>query len=653
VVEVAGQAPARARSPSWEPSPPSPSSAGSGGGFIKRIVQIEDGVVIVGLTPILKLKVAGLRDSGDPVGEVLEGLRLRELEEQLGYSHELYSFRVRGECVEVESSRFRVWCRDLSQHLKPGVISFGVLELESRFRGAPSTSSDKVRAWVERLLELDRELSEAEARIVELITLTEGKPGEAVKSIMGIVCVEGLRIVSDGRPAPLPTYTFECAKTLESELNTRKWLGRLYIYFGGRWLGEPESIDVLQAIMVRTYEAHSFHEFNWKYTTFEREVLNILRAKAENAEPVRGVRSGDYIIVWKGESYQLREYRGEFVVHDINARVRPELLNQAKAKGYNARELALAEAPQLVEILKSWVGEPYWLTLLELVGYTTIVFDYPLNKAFMLLGRGSNGKSTYLRMLRDILGRHNIASIPLQAFADLDYRFLWAGLIGRMANIFADLPKTPLKYTGAFKKLTGEDPITIDRKGREPIQNYINYAKLIFAANELPKTNDLTYAFFRRWVIIDFPNTFPADPTWYERNITPELRDQALTIGLEAMREVLGRGAFTGELDVRERWLEESDPIYRFIKDLERLGLARRDPNGRVMAKELYKIYTRWARVQGVNILDQAQFTKELQKYEIMKKDIYYTGIRLLERPDVVEAKLEAEESREGLEVYQ
>jgi putative DNA primase/helicase len=660
VVEVAGQAPAKDRSPSWEPSPPGPSISSGGGGLIKHTVR--DGIIIVALAPILKAKLAVLKAQGDPVGEVLDGLRLEELERAYGYKYYIYAFRVSGECLEAEGERFKVWCRDLAGIIKPGTISFEALELESILRGAPAVSPDQVRAWVERLLELDRELSEAESKIVELITQAEGKPGEAVreavKSLVGMVCVEGLRTASDGRPAPLPTYTFECAKTLESELNTRKWLGRLYIYFSGRWLGEPESIDILQAIMVRTYEAHSFHEFNWKYSSFEKEVLNILRAKAENAEPARGVRSGDYLIVWNGESYELREYRGEFVVHDINARVRPELLNQAKAKGYNARELALAEAPQLVEILKSWVGEPYWLTLLELVGYTTIVFDYPLNKAFMLLGRGSNGKSTYLRMLRDILGRHNIASIPLQAFADLDYRFLWAGLVGKLANIFADLPKTPLSYTGAFKMLTGEDTMAIDRKGREPIQNYINYAKMVFSANELPKTNDLTHAFFRRWVIVDFPHTFPGDPTWYERNITPELRDQALTIGLEAVKEVLERRAFTGETDVRERWLEESDPIYRFIKDLERLNLARRDPDGRVAAQTLYMLYTEWARAQDVEVLAKAEFTKRLEAHSIVrvkiKTEAYYKGVMLLERPDVAAAKLrELTEEREGLEAYQ
>jgi putative DNA primase/helicase len=270
----------------------------------------------------------------------------------------------------------------------------------------------------------------------------------------------------------------------------------------------------------------------------------------------------------------------------------------------------------------------------------------------MLIGSGSNGKSTFLRMLKDILGRHNVTSIPLQAFSSLDYRFLWSGLVGKLANIFADIPKTPLKYTGVFKILTGEDCINIDRKGKEPIQCYTNYAKLIFSANELPETGDTTRAFFRRWILVEFPNTFPDDPTWYDRNIRPELRDTALTVGLEAMREVLERRAFTGETYVRDRWLEESDPVYRFIRALERLNLARRDPKGRVEDRTLYKLYITWADLEGVEPLDKKVFTEGLAKYGVLKHKKHYVGITLLERPDIVEDKLKATYEEEGLEAY-
>jgi P4 family phage/plasmid primase-like protien len=636
------------------PAPRQPPGVNGGSLGVLR-TTIIDGLILVYLEPILRLRIHGLEE-GDPLREVLVGLRFKWFEGQYAYRYEVYGFRLTGECVEAKGMRFMMECWDLSAYLSPFRISWFGLEVVNKLRDLKLAQADpeKVKVWVERLLELDRELSELDARILKLL-MEVGKP-EVIESRQpsDILCIEGLRATSDGeRPAPLPTYAFECARRLEVLFNIKKWLGNLYILVDGRWIGEPDSIEVLQAVMKRSFERHSLHELNWKYSTFEREVLKILYAGAQRAEPPKGVKSGDHVIIWVGNSYEIRPYSGEFVVHDINARVKPELLSIARARGYNAKDLALAEAPQLVEILRMWVGEPYWLTLLELVGYTTIAFRYPLNKVFMLLGQGSNGKSTFLRMLRDILGKHNVASVPLQAFTNLDYRFLWTSLIGKLANVFADIPKNPLSYTGIFKVLTGEDTIDLDRKGKEPIRGYVNYAKLIFSANELPKTADLTHAFFRRWILVDFPNTFPEDPTWYERNITPELRDQALTISLEAMREVLERGVFTGESDVKERWLEESDQVYRFVKELEGLGLAKRDPNGRIPAKDLYMVYSRWARIEGVEVLTQARLTSELKKYGIMKRDIYYTGIRLLERPDVIVAKLEGEGSREGLEVYQ
>jgi P4 family phage/plasmid primase-like protien len=640
---------------SGPPARAPPSVSGSSLGVLKTATI--DGLILIYLEPFLRLKIHELEE-GDSVREVLAGFRFKWYEDQYAYRYEVYGFRLTGECVEARGQRFMTECWDLSAYLSPSRISWFGLDVINALHKLkpPQADPGRVRVWVERLLELDRELSELDARVMQLKQLTGASGPEATRSRQPneIICIEMLRTTSEGgRPAPLPTYTFDCAKKLEETFNIRKSLGSLYILVDGRWVGEPDSVDVLQAVMKRTFERHGLHELNWKYSTFEKEVLKILYAGAPRAEPVKGVRSGDYLIIWGDSGYEIRPYGGEFVIHDINARVKPELLNIARAKGYNARDLALAEAPQLVEILRMWVGEPYWLTLVELVGYTTIAFRYPLNKAFMLLGQGSNGKSTFLRMLRDILGKHNVASVPLQAFTNLDYRFLWTRLVGKLVNIFADLPKVALSYTGVFKVLTGEDCMDFDRKGREPVGCYTNYAKMVFSANELPETKDLTHAFFRRWVLVEFPNVFPDDPGWYDKNITQELRDTALTIGLEAMREVLERRAFTGETYAKERWLEESDQIYKFIRVLEKLNLARRDPKGRVEEKTLYKLYIAWAELEGVEPLDKKVFTERIARYGVLKPKKHYVGLMLLERPDVIEEKLKvAYEKEEGLESY-
>jgi putative DNA primase/helicase len=623
-------------------------------------VILGDGLILVCLEPILRIKVFDLE--GDPVREVLNGVRLTRLEAILGNRCEIYAFRVKGECFEVVGQRFKVFCSDLAEHLRPDVIGPTKWELEDLLKPIHYVDPSKIRYWVDRLLQLDAELSRVD---VELSKLLAGGVQRESRGLVGRsefegldakegVCLEGLFKLDGGRPAPLPSYAFKCAERLIEIYNVRLWYDNLYIHVNGRWLGEPNSLDVLRPVIERSYAKLGLHQFNWKYTNFRREVEAVLYDKAPRAEPVKAIRSCNWLVFWGDYDFEVKPYNGEFVVHDIVSCVNMDMLGKALKEGLTGRELAEREAPRLVEILQSWASSN-WLGLAEIIGYTTIAHRYPLHKAFMLLGGGQEGKSTYLRMLKDILGSHNITSVPLQAFESLEYRFMLEGLIGKLANISADIPRKPLKHTGYFKQATGEDPMDIDRKFKPTLKSYVNYAKMIFAANQLPQTADKTHAFFRRWVIYEFPNRFQEDPGWYERNITRELRDQALTVGILAMRDVLRRGAFTGEADVRERWLEESDPIYKFIRILERLSLARRDPNGMVDAKEFYDIYVRWAQNEGVEVVVKAIFTRQLKEYGITDVLIggrqYYKGVRLLERVDIIKDKL-VREGTEGLEAY-
>jgi phage/plasmid-associated DNA primase len=58
-----------------------------------------------------------------------------------------------------------------------------------------------------------------------------------------------------------------------------------------------------------------------------------------------------------------------------------------------------------------------------------------------------------------------------------------------------------------FKTLTGGDTITAEHKFRPPFA-VRPYARLIFSSNYLPRSNDASHAYFRRWTIVQFPRTF-------------------------------------------------------------------------------------------------------------------------------------------------
>jgi len=98
-----GQAPARDRgAPSGGPSPPGPRHTSSSvREFIKSTIHIKDGIVLIRLAPILRAKIETLRRiQGDPLGEILHGLRIEELERALGYKYYIYVFRISGECLD-------------------------------------------------------------------------------------------------------------------------------------------------------------------------------------------------------------------------------------------------------------------------------------------------------------------------------------------------------------------------------------------------------------------------------------------------------------------------------------------------------------------------------------------------------------------------
>jgi len=310
----------------------------------------------------------------------------------------------------------------------------------------------------------------------------------------------------------------------------------------------------------------------------------------------------------------------------------------------NLEELAQRLCPRTLKAFRDWVGDK-WILLFEVLGYT-LYPRHDLHKAVMLLGDGSNGKSTYLRLVREVLGSHNVVSIPLQDLTNEKSRFTAAQLYRKLANIYADLPSAALKSTGVFKILTGEDPITADRKFREPI-TFINYAKLLFSANELPKVFDMTDAFWRRWIVIEFPNKFPEDPTFFERTFTEEEIEGAIIVSLYAFRNVWVRKRFSFEKtpeDYREKWMRMTNTVYAFIQDLltGRIeGLVGiRDPEGRVETGELYNIYVDYCNREELEPVPKREFTQEMERLGFrrvkVKGSYYYKGLRIerAEKPD-------------------
>lgn len=150
---------------------------------------------------------------------------------------------------------------------------------------------------------------------------------------------------------------------------------------------------------------------------------------------------------------------------------------------------------------------------------------------FFLSGKGSNGKSLLVSMMKKILGTY-CASIPtsLVTQPNMNAESSTPALMtlkGARGVFLTELEQQVLR-TEFIKALAGVDDFSGREHygGQESIQTT---ARLFIAANELPVVHDRTIGFWRKVVVIPFLANFvenpdPKDPTQRELDITMESR---------------------------------------------------------------------------------------------------------------------------------
>jgi putative DNA primase/helicase len=246
----------------------------------------------------------------------------------------------------------------------------------------------------------------------------------------------------------------------------------------------------------------------------------------------------------------------------------------------------------------------------ELFGYC-LLRQYPIQKAFLFVGEGSNGKSTLIELLRTFLGRTNCASLSFQELEN--DRFSRADLFMKLANLSADIPSKAMHHVGIFKMLTGGDEISADRKYRDRIK-FVNFAKLVFSTNRPPKVyNEDSYAFWRRWVIIDFPNQFTdnADKHLLAKLTTEEELAGLFNLAVKGLHRLLANSDFSCQSspeEVAERYLTLSDPVLSFVNDCCEL-----EHGVTVERSILYEAFTSYCKDRNISLMSKESFGRNLK----------------------------------------
>ena len=256
------------------------------------------------------------------------------------------------------------------------------------------------------------------------------------------------------------------------------------------------------------------------------------------------------------------------------------------------------------------------LVMEEMIGYCLLP-TARFQKALLLTGGGSNGKSTFLEMLSEFLGSENVSSLSL---SELNHNFKLSEITSKLANIGDDISGEYLEDTSIFKKLvTGED-ITVDKKNEQPYK-LRNTAKLIFASNDLPMSSDKSDGMERRLTIVPFNARFRTtdedyDPFIIDKLTSDNARSYLLNLGISGAKRLFEQNGFTesqvAKNVLREYQIENNNVLgFLEVHDIE---------DGRDVVST-FEVYQLWCAQNGIQPYKRTRFVK------LVRESSEYTNV--------------------------
>lgn len=260
-----------------------------------------------------------------------------------------------------------------------------------------------------------------------------------------------------------------------------------------------------------------------------------------------------------------------------------------------------AKAPRFEQFLEEIYSgaadkEQRILATKQALGYTLIP-SCRFEKFFMLIGAGANGKSVLLRVVEGLVGRQQVCAVQPTHFEN---PHKLAHLSGKLANIITEMPEGGKIADAALKALISGELMTADKKFQEPFDFY-PVATHWYGTNHLPYTWDYSEAFFRRALLIQFPNKFYGEQR--DPNLATKLLRELpgiLNLALEGLASLIEAGEFVipeSSRKAAEAWRLDADQVAQFAR--EKLTAS----SGKFLTvDQIYQRYRSWAEDCGIKL---------------------------------------------------
>jgi P4 family phage/plasmid primase-like protien len=255
------------------------------------------------------------------------------------------------------------------------------------------------------------------------------------------------------------------------------------------------------------------------------------------------------------------------------------------------------------------------MTLQEFFGLCLTKEVWP-QKALFLVGEGANGKSVVTYILERLVGLSNRSCIPIEKFGD---ERLLASLYGKLVNICSETSAKGYIYDSNIKAIISGESISVHPKYKKEF-DFSPFCKLIVTTNNLPKIEDKTNGFYRRFEIIRFDREFAEHEQ--NKSLKYQLEEELSGIllwAISGLRRLRKNKFFTvsdKSIDYKTEYKKSNNYVILFVEECCQLAKSLD-----IDKNYIYEEYDKWCDKSGYKALGKNNFGKELLKQ--YKNDIF------------------------------
>lgn len=271
-----------------------------------------------------------------------------------------------------------------------------------------------------------------------------------------------------------------------------------------------------------------------------------------------------------------------------------------------------ADCPHFKQYLTEWLpDESVRMVIQEYLGYCLIP-NTNFRKALFLYGKGRNGKSIFIEFLQDFFGDLS----GTLSYDALFQRFGPANLKDKLVNVYDDTNVSFTKDTGIAKNLIAGGQISAEFKGKDHF-TFTNVARIIFSAQETPRTADNSLAWYDRWIFVKFPNTFRASNAKKEemiRNMHEEVSG-IFNWMLDGLRRLMENDSFTPSKTLKEYTQEyrgTNDNVVQFINTYCKSAPIN-EIGSRISVTNMYRIYEMFVEKENLRCFSKKMFSARIE----------------------------------------